>query len=99
MFNEQYLREINFWRDFLSDGKPRIVLNFDDQSAVLGSEALTFLIRWPGIPGDALTIESDSREEDLFTLAELSEATSGEDIEWDYDEEDAAESEDDTDDY
>jgi hypothetical protein len=97
MFNSAYLKEINFWRDFLADGKPRIVLNFDDQSAVIQGEALTFTVQWPGIPADTLSFASDSREEDLFTLAELNEATSGEEIDWDTEEEEVDELEEDDD--
>jgi hypothetical protein len=95
MFNDGYLKEINFWQDFLADGKPRIVLNFDDQSAVIHGEALCFPVQWPGIPGDTMALASDAREEDLFTLAELNEATSGEVIDWDVEEDNEEEVEDD----
>jgi len=87
MYNYQYLREVNFWRDFLAEGKPRIVLNFDDQSALISSELVAFNVTWPGIPGDVRPIEPHVGDEDLFTLAELEEATSGEQIEWDEEEE------------
>jgi hypothetical protein len=87
MFNSEYLKEINFWRDFLADGKPRIVLNYDDQSAVIQGEALSFTIQWPGISGDKISLVSDSREENLFTWAEFNEATSGEEIDWHSEEE------------
>jgi len=86
MFNGGYLKEVNFWQDFLADGKPRIVLNFDDQSAIIHSEALCFPVQWPGVPGDTMALASDAREEDLFTLAELNEAISGEEIDWDVEE-------------
>lgn len=94
MFNDSYLKEINFWQDFLADGKPRIVLNFDDQSAVIQGEALCFPVQWPGIPGDTIALASDVRQEDLFTLAELNDATSGGDIDWDVEEEGEEEPED-----
>ena len=87
MFNYQYLREVSFWRDFLADGKPRIILNFDDQSAIIDSELQTFSVAWPGIPGDVRPFEADARDEDLFTLAELHEALAGEVLEWDEEEE------------
>jgi len=86
MFNDGYLKEIHFWQDFLSDGKPRIVLNFDDQSAIIQGEALALAVEWPGIPGDSVSLAAEGREEDLLTLAELHEATSGEDINWDAEE-------------
>jgi hypothetical protein len=95
MFNSEYLKEINFWRDFLADGKPRIVLNYDDQSAVIQGEALSFTIQWPGITGDTISLVSDSREENLFTWAEFNEATSGGDIDWDSEEEEVEGFEDD----
>ena len=87
MFNYQYLREASFWRDFLAEGKPRIILNFDDQSGVIDSELLAFSITWPGIPGDVRPFESDVREEDLFTLSEFNEAVGGEDVDWEEEEE------------
>jgi hypothetical protein len=93
MFNYQYLKEVSFWRDFLADGKPRIVFNFDDQSAIIGSDLLTFTIRWPGIPGDVLPFDPEIREDDLFTLAELHDATTGEEIEWEEEEEEELEDE------
>ncbi len=88
MFNYQYLREVSFWRDFLAEGKPRVVLNFEDQSAVIDSELLEFSVTWPGIPGDDLPFEANIREDDLFTLAEFQEAIEGDDIEPDEEEED-----------
>jgi hypothetical protein len=96
MFNYQYLREVSFWRDFLAEGKPRIILNFDDQSGVIESELVTFSVSWPGIPGDVRPFETDVREEDLFTLSELNEAVSGDEVEWEEEEEelDADESDD-----
>ena len=87
MFNYQYLREASFWRDFLSEGKPRIILNFDDQSGVINTELVAFSIAWPGIPGDVRPFESEAREEDLFTLSELNEAVGGEDVDWEEEEE------------
>ena len=80
MFNYEYLREVSFWRDFLGEGKPRIVLNFDDQSAIVGTELLAFTVRWPGIPGDVKPFESEIREDDLFTLTDLQKALEGEEI-------------------
>jgi hypothetical protein len=42
-----------------------------------------------------MALASDAREEDLFTLAELNEATSGEVIDWDVEEDSEEEFEDD----
>lgn len=93
MFNRQYLREVSFWRDFLAEGKPRIVLNFGDQSAVVDSELLELVVEWPGIPGDELPFEGRTGEENLFTLAEFQDATEGEDVDWEGDEDDEEENE------
>ncbi len=87
MFNYQYLREVSFWRDFLSGGTPRILLNFDDQFAVINSEIISFSVSWPGIPGDLLPFESNLGEDDLFTLAEFQDATELREIGADEDEE------------
>lgn len=35
MYNESYLSEIVFWRDYLSQSQPRVILNFGSQSAVI----------------------------------------------------------------
>ena len=87
MFNYQYLREVSFWRDFLSGGTPRILLNFDDQFAVINSEIISFSVSWPGIPEDVLPFESNLGEDDLFTLAEFQDATELREIGADEDEE------------
>src|SRR5207302_830702 len=50
MWNDVYLGEVNFWRDYLSGGNPKVVLNFGDQSAVIDTEMLAFGVDWPGIP-------------------------------------------------
>ena len=82
MFNRQYLREVSFWRDFLAEGKPRMVLNFGDQSAVVDAELLELSVEWPGIPGDDLPFQGKTGEENLFTLAEFQDATEGEEVDW-----------------
>jgi hypothetical protein len=82
MFNRQYLREVSFWRDFLAEGKPRMLLNFGDQSAVVDSELLELDVEWPGIPGDEMPFEGRTGEENLFTLAEFQDATEGEGVDW-----------------
>ena len=88
MFNDKYLGEVNFWRDFLANGSPRFVLDFGNQSAVVSSEFLNFDVAWPGIPGDDLPFKNQSYEEDLFTLAGLGSVVRGEDLDWEDDEDD-----------
>ncbi len=83
MYNDLYLNEVNFWREYLSGGLPRFYLDFGEQSAVIEAKLLTVDVRWPGIPGDDRPFENQLYEEDLFTLADLEEATSGGEIGWD----------------
>jgi hypothetical protein len=82
MRNNKYLSEVNFWRDFLSNGSPRIVLNFGDQSAVIGTELLAFDVSWPGVPGDDMEFKNLTYPEDLFSTSELAAAVEGTPYEW-----------------
>jgi len=86
MYNFRYLAEVNFWRDFLSEGLPRIVLQFGDQAAILPAEILSINVSWPGIPDDVKYVHTDERQDDLFSLTELHDALAGEDAEWDEEE-------------
>ena len=83
MYNDAYLAEVVFWRDYLSQGKPRFVLNFGAQSAVIAVELVTFDVHWAGIPGDTKPFNNQVYDEDLFSLFELDTATSGKQITWD----------------
>lgn len=84
MFNDKYLSEVNFWRDFLSGGSPRIVLDFGSQSLAVSTDFLAFDVSWPGIPGDEISFRNQFYEEDLFSLATLGSLKTGDDdIEWD----------------
>lgn len=83
MYNDKYLSEVNFWRDYLANGTPRFVLNFGSQSAVVAAEFLTFDVTWPGIPGDDKPFQNQSYEEDLFSFAELDNIVGGDELEWD----------------
>jgi hypothetical protein len=77
MYNDIYLKEVNFWRDFLSAGQPRIYFNYGDQNAVIDARFLNVDVSWPGIQGDEKPFKNQVAEEDLFTLADLFEAVSG----------------------
>jgi hypothetical protein len=84
MFNDKYLSEVNFWRDFLSKGSPRFVLDFGSQSLAVSTDFLSFDVSWPGIPGDEISFRNQFYEEDLFTLATLDSFKKGDDdLEWD----------------
>jgi hypothetical protein len=87
MWNDVYLSEVNFWRDFLSAGSPQIVLNFGDQSAVIGTELLAFSVDWPGIPGDNKHFTNTTYDLDLFSLSEYDDALAGEDLDAEEDDE------------
>jgi hypothetical protein len=82
MRNYKYLGEVNFWRDYLSNGSPRIVLNFGDQSAVIGTEFLPFDVAWPGVPGDDMEFKNLTYAEDLFSTSELNAAVEGTPYQW-----------------
>jgi hypothetical protein len=82
MWNDIYLTEVNFWRDYLSDGNRNILLNFGDQSAVIDTTMLTFEVEWPGIPNDAKAFSNKVYDEDLFSRLEYDEALAGESLEW-----------------
>ena len=71
MYNINILTEVNFWRDFLSDGSPRITFNFGGQHMVISTEPLNAPLSWPGVPDDAKPFTHVRFNEDLFTLAEL----------------------------
>jgi len=75
MFNDAYLGEIQFWRDFLSSGKPRFILNFGRQSAIVETELLALQVSWEGVPDDTKAFSNQVFEEDLFTFGELRSAT------------------------
>lgn len=87
MWNDIYLGEVNFWRDFLSDGSPNLVLNFGDQSAVIDTRLLSFDVDWPGIPGDTKAFTNQTYDEDLFSRLEYDEALAGDGLEWRNDDE------------
>ena len=89
MFNDKYLSEVNFWRDFLSKGSPCFSLDFGSQSLVISTDLLAFDGYSPGIPGDQIEFRNQFYEEDLFSLAARDSFKEGEeDLDWD-DEDDA----------
>ena len=74
MYNIDVLNEVHFWRDFLSDGSPRIIMRFGGQSLVVENEMLSGEVRWPGVPNDAKAVKNERYEEDLFSQAKLDAA-------------------------
>ena len=91
MYNDLYFKEVVFWRDYLSQGQPRFVLNFGSQSAVVDVQLVAFDVEWAGIPGDEKEFKNEVYEEDLFTLSDREEAIAGEQLDWSEAEADADE--------
>lgn len=74
MYNIDVLKEVDFWRDFLSDGGPRIILKFGLQSLIIDTAPMSSKLTWPGVPEDAGSFTYVRYEDDLFTYAEFQEA-------------------------
>lgn len=75
MFNHAYLGEVHFWRDFLSEGKPRFILNFGVQSAIVETELVSLDVAWAGIVEDVKSFTNQRFEDDLFSFGDLMQAT------------------------
>ncbi len=97
MFNYDLLGEINFWRDFLCESEPRIILNFGKgQHMIISSNMLETEIDWPGMPERfAKPFKNIEYQEDLFSWAKLAnlESDYAEDDEGDWIEEEIDEDE------
>lgn len=51
MYNADLLTEIQFWRHYLSEGLPRIVMKFSSKQAIhISSTLMSSTVEWPGIP-------------------------------------------------
>lgn len=72
-FNYDLLGDVNFWRDYLSNGQPRIVLRFGERSLiVIPTTLMASNVQWPGIPEEfAKPFANVDYEDDLFTLTEF----------------------------
>jgi hypothetical protein len=75
MFNYDLLGEVNFWRYFLSEGEPRILLVFGSGSYVaISTTMMQTEVDWPGIPEKyAKPFKNVEYAEDLFSWAKLQE--------------------------
>jgi hypothetical protein len=73
-FNYDLLGEVQFWRDFLSDSKPRIVFNYGRERArrlVVSTNLISAEVCWPGIPEEhAMPFTNVEYLDDLFTWGE-----------------------------
>lgn len=95
LYNHDVLREVHFWRDYLSIAQPRIICTFGTQSLVIETELLASEVTWPGVPDDSKPFRLTRYQEDLWSYAEYQATLSpefGESDEWE--EEDAWELED-----
>ena len=72
-YNEMLLNESQFWRSFLTQQQPRLILRLGAQSLIVDADYLTAEVTWPGVPDDTLSLDS-THEENLFTLAALEDA-------------------------
>jgi hypothetical protein len=94
-FNYDLLVEVNFWRDYLSDGKPRIILSFGPQQLlIIPTTLISGIVSWPGIPEEyAKPFKNVRYIDDLFSWGELSQLESAidEDLEEELSPEDTGE--------
>ena len=73
MYNVNVHKEVHFWRDFLSDGSPRIIFDFGNQSIVIPTGLIQPTIEWPGVFDDMPKVESIEYEDDLFSSSTYSQ--------------------------
>lgn len=71
MFNYDLLSEVHFWRTYLGDAAPRIILDLGGQSLVISCVLERVQISWPGVPEDAKPFKTADIEEDIFSVAGL----------------------------
>lgn len=81
LYNGDVLEDAQFWRSFLSQGKPRIIWKAGGQHLIVDARLLDTTIGWPGVPDDHKSYANADVEDDLFTLAELKKSIDGDDFE------------------
>jgi len=80
MFNYDLLGEINFWRSFLGNIEPRIIVKLGSSALVISTTLLSGDVDWPGIPEKyAKSFTNIEYAEDLFTWANLQNALENDD--------------------
>lgn len=78
MYNMEYLKEVQFWRDYLSQGEPRIIMRFGGQSAIIDVTQIVHCdVKSPGIPEDKASFRQETYRDDLFSLHDLEKAVGG----------------------
>ena len=87
MYNVDLLAEVQFWRSYLTQGAPRMILTFGAQSLVIDGTLLAVDVRWPGVPDDVVPFANVDTEDDLFSMgaytAALTASTTASDAEGD----------------
>lgn len=81
MYNIDVHKEVHFWRDFLSDGNPRIIFDFGSQSIVVPSALIQPTVEWPGVFDDMPKVKTIEYEDDLFSSAAYSQILDYEKVE------------------
>ena len=87
LYNDGYLDRLWFWRQFLSDGGPRLTIKAGEQSILIEAAYATTEVTWPGVPGDTIDVKADLAQETLFTIADFMDEDGDEEW-WDDEEED-----------
>jgi hypothetical protein len=87
MFNYDLLGEVQFWRDFLSNSRPRIILPFGrGQHIVISTTMMQAEIEWPGMPEEyQKSFRNVEYVDDLFSwaaLKQLADEYEEEDDDW-----------------
>ena len=79
MYNVDVLGEVHFWRHYLSDGTPRIIMRFGRQSLVVSTSLLATEVDYPKIPEDTNKYMKMVYDDDLLSMADYNEAVEFED--------------------
>ena len=96
MYNYDLLGEVQFWRDFLSDSQPRIILSFGKyQYIVISTTMMQAEIDWPGMPEEyQKPFKNVEYLDNLFSWAAFRRL-----VDKDYDDEDTEDWEDEEDEF
>ncbi len=88
-FNHDLMAEVHFWRDYLGDSKPRIIMPFGPkQRIIISTTPMHGDVVWPGIPEEHVKLFTNAEFlDDLFTWAEINALQDEDGSDWDNDEE------------
>jgi hypothetical protein len=77
MYNYGVLGELQFWKEYLSNGQPAMLLDFGGQVLAIDAELMSGKATWPGVEGDEKPFKNRVREWDLFTFYDYYKAIEG----------------------